>query len=71
MTAPTLDPVLKIPNAIARSFAGNHSATTLPEPGNPPPSPIPNRKRQVPIPSTEDTVPVRTFAADHQVIMTV
>src|SRR6185503_1678520 len=30
-TAPRLAPVLKSPNAIARSRAGNHSATVLPE----------------------------------------
>ena len=70
ITAPTLDPVLKIPNAIARSFGGNHSATTFPEPGNPPPSPIPSRKRNTPNPKTELTVPVRKFAADHHTIIT-
>src|SRR6185369_15117631 len=69
-TAPKDDPVLNNPNAMDRSFGGNHSATALPEPGNPPPSPMPSRKRNTPRPSTDDTVPVRKFAADHQTIIT-
>src|SRR5687768_12697186 len=70
ITAPTLEPVLKIPNAIARSRGGNHSATTLPDPGNPPPSPIPSRKRYTPSPRTDVAVPVKKLAADHQMIIT-
>src|SRR4051812_4053275 len=69
-TAPSDDPVLKIPNASARSRVGNHSATALPEPGNPPPSPMPSRKRNTPRPSTDDAVPVSKFADDHQTIIT-
>jgi hypothetical protein len=71
MTAPIAEPVLNNPNAIARSFTGNHSAAALPEPGNPPPSPIPSKKRDTPNPRTEETVPVMQFAADHQIIITV
>src|SRR5262245_15892898 len=70
MTAPTLEPVLKMPKANERSLGGNHSATALPDPGNPPPSPMPSRKRNTPNPRTEDAVPVRQFAADHQTIIT-
>src|SRR4051794_14903819 len=69
-TAPRADPELKIPNASARSLGGNHSATALPEPGNPPPSPMPSRKRNTPRPSTDDAVPVSRFADDHQTIIT-
>src|SRR5262245_41973908 len=69
-TAPTAEPVLKIPNASERSRGGNHSATALPEPGKPPPSPMPSRKRHTPMPSTDDTMPVRALAADHHTIIT-
>src|SRR4026209_34575 len=70
-TAPMLEPVLKIPKASERSRGGNHSATALPEPGNPPPSPIPRRNRKAPKPKTEETRPVQKFAADHQTIIMV
>src|SRR5687767_14592024 len=70
ITAPSAEPVLKIPKASARSLGGNHSATAFPEPGNPPPSPIPSRKRHVPNPKTEETRPVQKFAADQNTIIT-
>src|SRR3989442_4388133 len=57
MTAPTLEPVLKMPKAKDRSFGGNHSETALAEPGKPPPSPRPSMKRKTPNPKTVDTVP--------------
>src|SRR5215475_2017248 len=69
-TAPRLDPVLKMPKAKDRSFGGNHSATALPDPGNPPPSPMPSRNRYTPRPITVATVPCRKLAADHQTIIT-
>src|SRR6266478_307751 len=62
-TAPMLEPELKTPKAKERSFLGNHSATALAEPGNPPPSPIPRRNLQIPRPASDVTVPVRKLAA--------
>src|ERR1035437_7002644 len=70
MTAPRLEPVLKMPNANDRSLAGNHSETALAEPGNPPPSPRPSRKRAAPRPNTPLTAPCIRLAADHQAIIT-
>src|SRR5687768_10297704 len=69
MTAPRAEPVLKMPKATERSLGGNHSATALPEPGKPPPSPMPRRKRQAPKPATLETRPVAKLAADHQTII--
>src|ERR1051326_1990244 len=69
ITAPTLEPVLKRPNASERSLDGNHSATALPEPGNPPPSPRPRGKRKTPTPITEETVRVKKLAAAHHTII--
>src|SRR5258705_12066841 len=45
MIAPTFDPELKMPVASARSFFGNHSATTLMLAGKLPDSPRPRRNR--------------------------
>src|SRR5262245_58088752 len=45
MTAPTAVPALTIPIAVDRSVTGNHSAMTFVAAGNPPPSPMPSRKR--------------------------
>ena len=47
-TAPTLDPVLTMPKARARSSGGNHSEIAFDEQGNPPPSPRPSRNRAMP-----------------------
>ena len=69
ITAPTLDPVLKSPNAKERSSTGNHSATAFAEPGNPPPSPNPRAKRTAPSCVTLPASPCRAFAADHQTII--
>src|SRR4051812_12194334 len=46
--APIEEPLLKMPEAKARSLSGNHSATTLTAPGQFPASPMPSRKRQTP-----------------------
>ena len=46
--APTDDPLLNSPAASARSFSGNHSATTFTAPGQFPASPIPSRNRNTP-----------------------
>src|SRR5437763_4166199 len=44
--APIEEPLLKMPEAKARSLSGNHSATTLTAPGQFPASPMPSKKRQ-------------------------
>ena len=46
--APTAEPELNSPAASARSFSGNHSATTFTAPGQLPASPMPSRKRNTP-----------------------
>src|SRR4051794_26148786 len=46
--APIEEPLLKIPDARARSFSGNHSATTFTPPVQFPASPIPSRNRKKP-----------------------
>src|SRR4051812_49346882 len=43
--APTLEPALKIPVAVARSFLGNHSAVVLIAAGKLPDSPMPSMNR--------------------------
>src|SRR5688572_33093426 len=45
MMAPTFEPALKIPVAVARSFFGNHSAVVLIAAGKFPASPMPSAKR--------------------------
>ena len=47
-TAPTVDPLLKIAIANARSRTGNHSATAFAAPGQFPASPTPRMKRKRP-----------------------
>src|SRR5438309_4730738 len=44
--APTEDPLLKMPEARARSRSGNHSATTFTPAGQFPASPMPSRNRE-------------------------
>jgi hypothetical protein len=43
--APTLEPALKMPVAVARSFLGNHSAVVLIAAGKLPASPMPSANR--------------------------
>ena len=58
-----------MPIAVARSRAGNHSATALVAAGKPPPSPMPNRKRlaaSIPNPVAK---PWLAQANDHQIMI--
>lgn len=49
ITAPTLEPALKIPKASERSLPGNHSETTLAEPENRRLPRFPIKSEQVPV----------------------
>ena len=48
ITEPSAEPLLKIPEAVERSCAGNHSAVSLTAAGQLPASPTPSRKRSTP-----------------------
>ena len=63
--APTAEPLLKKPEARARSVSGNHSATTLTAPGQLPASPMPSRKRNTPRLTAPLAKACRNAAADH------
>src|SRR6185369_1497029 len=63
--APTADPLLKMPEASARSRSGNHSATTFTPPGQFPASPIPSRNRQTPRLTAPLAKACNSAAADH------
>ena len=52
-TAPSVEPLLKIAIANARSRTGNHSATAFAAPGQLPASPMPSRKRNAESCTTE------------------
>src|SRR5215469_3898130 len=64
--APTEEPLLKIPEASARSGGGNHSETTFTAAGQLPASPIPSRKRHAPRLHTPPANLCNIDAADHQ-----
>ena len=64
--APAADPLLKMPDASARSFSGNHSATTFTAPGQFPASPIPSRKRKAPRLNAPRASACSIAATDHQ-----
>src|ERR1700721_3428664 len=55
MKAEALEPELKIPMALARSSAGNHSVVALMAAGKLPDSPRPGRARQIMKPTTLPT----------------
>src|SRR2546429_5347394 len=63
--APTADPLLKIPDARARSRGGNHSATTFTPAGQLPDSPIPRRNRAPPSDHGPNTQACKSAAVDH------
>src|SRR6185369_15521073 len=65
MIAPTEDPLLKSPEARARSDSGNHSATTLSPAGQLPASPIPSRNRYAPRLTAPVAKRCRMAATDH------
>src|ERR1700722_14583066 len=55
MKAEALEPELKMPMALARSSAGNHSVVALMAAGKFPDSPRPRRARQIMKPTTLET----------------
>jgi hypothetical protein len=64
-TAPTAEPLLKMPTARERCSAANHSATTSTAAGQLPASPAPSRKRHMPNPNTPRTKKCKISATDH------
>ena len=58
-------PLLKMPEASARSRAGNHSATTFTAAGQLPASPVPNKKRNPASDHAPVASEVRRPAVDH------
>src|ERR1039458_9515369 len=66
MTAPMDAPLLKMPEASARSFAGNHSLTSLAAAGQLPASPAPRRNRKHPSESGPRAKTCSIPASDHQ-----
>ena len=59
-----------MPIAVARSRAGNHSATALVAAGKPPPSPIPNRNRLTASNPKVVASPWLAQASDHHTMIT-
>ena len=55
--------------AVDRSPAVNHSATALVAAGNPPPSPIPSRKRQTSSDRNPVASPCEAVASDHAIMI--
>jgi len=70
ISAPVLDPALKIPIALPRSFAGNHSDIALVAAGQLPASPTPRRKRKTARLRTPRAKRWTKVAADHHTNMT-
>src|SRR3954466_3185662 len=66
MMAPTDDPLLKMPDASARSLSGNHSATSLMAAGQLPASPMPSNNRERPRLIGPTTNACMMEATDHQ-----
>src|SRR5687768_7677802 len=64
--APMAEPLLKMPEASARSFGGNHSETTFIAAGQLPASPNPSRKRKAPSDHADRAIECIAPAADHK-----